>query len=268
MQIDGTWLDLPGTDFLARFVLLGLALTIGWWIARWAAARSDRSADLPRLDLYETAVLVGGRARLTPTAVSQLVETGHVTVDDDKPTARDDVSVPENTIEASVFGALRAGASRAELDAVLRASAVDIEESLRAKGYVLGGGRLLGLRLVGWLLFLAWSGFGVAKMMVGLDRNRPVGFLVLLLIVGLVVALVSLSQRVRSGCTDRGVAQAQEAFAGTAMLVAVGGIAAADPLRNYFHPAATGADGGFGADGGGGDGGGGCGGGCGGCGGG
>lgn len=264
--------DWYGGAFLALYAFLFVgALLSSLAIAAWL--RPEGRA-VPVTDEDELAVLAGGQARLGETVLARLL-------------ARDHARVEKGRI---VIDAKAAGRSPAEREIValsspvkwstvamrMKASTNAIADQLSGRGLMLDRAEARQLGLYAAIPYALLIAFGLAKMQIGLGRDRPVGFLVVFLIVTVIATLLRVlgtdrrtkggiaavrgardrSQRMRRAPT-RDETGTAVALWGTAVLVG-------SPMMD-LHKLRRSGDGG-GGDGGGGDGG--CGGGgCGGCGG-
>jgi uncharacterized protein (TIGR04222 family) len=156
-----------------------------------------------------------------------------------------------------------------------------IDQALVTRGLVLSDAQAWQLRLVSSAPLWLWSGFGLAKILVGLERAKPVGFISALTIICALIALWMLGARPRnSRAGQQAIAQAKTRHGRIlrapraqadelALAVALGGtlVLSGTAWAGYHQhrmPPSSGSDGGGGDS----DGGGGGGGGCGGCGGG
>jgi uncharacterized protein (TIGR04222 family) len=243
--------------------------------------------DPLKLDPYALILLAQGPARAAPVqaALARLVDEGRLAFD----AAEKRLSVrltgaggPLHPVEQAVHDAAH---GRRSASAIVRAAArseavQQVEARLRALGWVQSAGPAIMMRLIPILLLGAVFLLGLWRIGLGLERGRPVGFLVLLCIVLVIAAVIHLA--VKPWRTPRGAALVDTldgqkalivneppvpsdsrfplAFAllGLAALPQTGTLAA---LRQAILPPSSAGGGGCG----GGDGG--CGGGCGGCGG-
>jgi uncharacterized protein (TIGR04222 family) len=283
-----------GTEFLGLFwglcaVLLPLSI---WWRNR--AVGPEEAYLGPPLSTYELARLADQGRRVAESALAVLVHAGHAELVPERKIKRTDAAPPTEPYEHAVWNLLapsgaigldklREQASGRNIG-VLRA----LDKSLEDKGLKLSAGEQRRVDQIPLFTALGLGLFGLAKTVVGLNRDRPVGFLTIsLLALGFLVFTYAKSYG--SWATGRGrrllreatTAVRQELQEGStysrskvALSVALVGIAelqylGLSTLATYLQPPsqAGGSDGG-GGDSSGGDGGSGCGGGgCGGCGG-
>lgn len=294
-------LDWSGEQFLSvyiPFLVLLLLAAKAWQSTLNQPSEEPRPGEL-ELDPYQVAVLERREGGVRA-AVAALVHAGALKLEDGVLKAVAGPPARMLPFERAVYEAV-AGARGdvSELEKKLGRELDKMEEGLRRRGLLMKpevAERYV--RYPKWLFFGPALGLGLAKMMVGISRDRPVGFLVVLLFFATVVGfwvLGSAPWRTRRGdkaleklrrdnealrttakadgawgtLNSGSVAMAVALF-GTGMLVSSG----LGDLRSYLVPPGSAGGGGdvsFGDSGGGdggGDGGGGCGGGCGGCGGG
>lgn len=303
-------LDLTGREFLL-FYAFAFIVALVWTLLRRSKALRKFSVvgaeQTQMTDPYEIAYLAGGVPRCCQVAVLRLVEMKCVRWKSHSvfqsrliavaplPAERDEI---EMALYETILGYGEKGLPIKEASRVVSPRLYRVETSLAKRGLrpTSSERRGLGFRAVLPLLFLI--PLGVIKVIIGVDRERPVILLGLFLLVTLIVA-ISLAKGIKrltpagQGVLDR----MREPFSGRVvdhgkpdLLMLSTGLALMGPsiLSAYGHPlgmekafmqdlnhmgavpSSGGCSSGCGSDsgGGGGDGGGGCGGGCGGCGGG
>ncbi|ALN80420.1 hypothetical protein LA76x_2287 [Lysobacter antibioticus] len=286
-----------GGVFLIWFIALMIAASIAgsWLRQRLRGPQSPRSSH--QADRWEQAYLSGGSDRVADAIVVDLLALDAVSLDYDRKKARqayenDRVWLrprlsPEQaeTLPPVLREALDVIAEKQSLARILlalRERHRTLEETLRRKGWLMSPQQQAWAARLSALPLAAVAALGLCKIGIGLQLQRPVGFLIALTVLTLLMALYrALSTRTRpltwagdwelyeaakQRRTDGGDPAATVALAGTAVLFGT-------PFSDYQQirtPSSFNNDGGGGGgDGGGGDGGGGggCGGGCGGCGG-
>jgi uncharacterized protein (TIGR04222 family) len=189
--------DLTGGPFLQLYgVLLVLTIIAGFLIPRWLRpeGRAPRNIDTDQL-----AVLAGGASRLAETVTAQMLATRQLTIDDKKFVAS---HLGGGTpIERSVL----ALPQPADWGAVARAigrHAGGIRKRLVEDGLLLDTWTGLQLRLWQTSPYFLLLAFGWIKLQIGVARERPVGYLTMLLIVTAIFALIrfaALERRTRAG---------------------------------------------------------------------
>jgi uncharacterized protein (TIGR04222 family) len=278
-------LDVDGPTFLRLYgglLLVGLVAAIGLRHYLRQPARVAVPNPHP-LHAYEIAYLAGKRQRAMETAVSDLVEKEHLVFDTDTETFMRNKQLPPRAhplaqaIDRSADNKTRFSA----LTPLARQPLNTIHSQLQTRGLLVSSRRpqWVPALLMGVILL-----FGIARIIIGINRERPVGYLTALCVLAGVAALWFLLQSPhRSRYGDRLLNELKQQHNGLDqpgttvhhldLAVALFGssILVATPyayLHRTFAPPSSGGDGGGDSGSSGGDGGGdgGCGG-CGGCGG-
>ncbi|MEM6795047.1 MAG: TIGR04222 domain-containing membrane protein [Acidobacteriota bacterium] len=285
----GPWLDLPGPEFLAHYLGLGLIVAALSVSIRRFLPSLWHSPAAQSLDGYELALLAGGPLRVCQAAVAGLRHDSRVNIEgktlgcdpDPDPETDPSQSALSHGVERATLDAARLGSRGPELQNILKEKIAHLKSNLVEKGYWLDGGPAWAVRLLMVLPVLLWLFLGLAKLDLGIDRGRPVGFLITILAASAVGLVLFSRGSIRTGSgwrvlkRERSKHRRHTASSAVAeptavmMSVALFGIGWNDPLRSFFSASSSTGDGagcGAGYDGGGGDAGG-CGGGCGGCGG-
>lgn len=301
--VDLNVFDYRGPDFLLFYVTGFIAaFAASVVLVQMARGRADshEEGDLPD-DPYEIAFLGGGGRRVVDAALAALysrkvVKTGATASRMGTLGAverGDDSGL--HPVEQRVWRALPL--NRTEEVRNVRAAVTPVTERVKQalvdKGMILSGEHMANLRILAALPMVSMMAVGAIKFLVGLDREKPVVFLVICLFVSLIILVVRLAKMNRRSALGEAIwrklgrrrleaslARNNSDITSTevAMAVALAGssalaIPAYEPLHKTIHRPVFTADSGCGTGGcgggGGGCGGGGCGGGgCGGCGGG
>jgi uncharacterized protein (TIGR04222 family) len=276
-----------GADFLALFAgLCATLLPAALWLRHRAAGPLADYAG-PPLGTYELARLADHGRRVVDCAIAALVHTGQAALVPERSIRRTLVPPPTDPYERAVWD-LMATPGPTDLDQ-LRKQALNpalpalqaLDQALEAKGALFSAAERARLDRIPGLTALGLGLFGLTKVLVGVNRDRPVGFLLLMLL-GLGIGVVYFYHRHGAWASGQGrqlllklvpvlrQAQVERQHSGqvVALSVAVFGVTelaafGMPTLVAYLQPPPP-----ISGDGGGGDGGSGCGGGgCGGCGG-
>ncbi len=191
--------DWTGGPFLALYVGLfavaaALSALLGEWVRNRGAAQDEVS------DPLALAYLAGGRARIVASAAAELLQEGALELRRTRL-----VATASNAERPAFQQALLRAADNVRWPAVhgrMRRHTRAIEAQLAEKDLVLSDGATLRLRWLQALPFALLIAFGVIKWQVGVDRERPVGFLSVLLVLTLIIAIVrfvSVDRRTRAG---------------------------------------------------------------------
>ncbi len=274
--------DLAGGPFLTLYIVLLVPTVIaGFLIPPWLRpeGRSGRATDAGQL-----ALLAGGRQRFYDAIVTRLLAADALRLTGGKdflaaPGATGH-STPDNEVLAL---ARRAPASWKSIEWALQPHATETEGDLVDAGLLMDRSIATQLRFWQTTPYLVLLLFGMTKLWVGVVRDRPVGFLIALLVATAFAALIRFAvvdRRTRAGkalldgardCSDRlrRAPTRDEAALGVALFgtgVLLGSaLSAYHNMRRVIDAGAGGGSGGGGDGGCGGGGGDGGGGGCGGC---
>lgn len=218
-------LSLPGPEFLALWitgaiVVAGVALVARRAIAGPRPALEELDALAAGLHPTELGYLIGGIGRAVEAAVAGLVHSGALVITDGALRVVDTAprlygdgayrgyvdEAGQARVERHVLATLRRTPGAPIAVVIQDAAGLDAElaERQRRAGLLVpeSAGQRLRLRLPGML----WLGVGLAKLVVGVSRHRPVTALAVLLVFG-VIALVKLVPPRR---TARGEALARQ----------------------------------------------------------
>jgi uncharacterized protein (TIGR04222 family) len=282
--------ELSGPDFLLFYLCVSMAVILALWLSR----RRAESGPAPKLNLsdpYLIAYLRGGENEVMRLAVVSLVERG-LLIPLGTQLRRHDRATFDSTRIPIEYEILKKFGSPAEAGSIfkddrLKAVCQPYKTLLEQAG-LLPDGKIKRDR---WMRFaiaaFALCSLSFMKVTIGLSRNRPVAFLVILSIVAVIAtsfaafprltargkAMLADVQTIYGGLKDRAHSFTRGAATADAlMLAAVFGVAALAPAdyayaRTLFPQATSGgcgsscgSSGSSGGDGGGGCGGGGCGG--------
>lgn len=184
-------LNFTGPIFLFFYILLliivtFLAVQVRSLLRLPAGDPAHRPVDL---DIYETAYLVEGNSRVVETAIASMIQQGLVIVlpGQRKLVLEAEASAFSNPIEQAVASAILQDSeiSRVRVSALPATKA--IQTRLRQLELLASSEQSLKAQRYSVLPFLALLLLGAAKIFVGISRDKPVGFLVILC--GLVILI-------------------------------------------------------------------------------
>jgi len=273
-------LDLTGPEFLRFYTVLSFLCLITAVVARYLLARTNRPVDdRAKLGLYESSFLSKGMYGVATAASIKLVEEGKIILGEGGKISQVQDPANEHPVEVRLLRAARTslGKKLYECFSALDGFKVGLMETIEPTGLVLNVEERRRTQLVPALVMAAPLLIGIPKMVVGLQRERPISILVAESVIVLIAALVFGSiPCIRSRQGEEWVEKAQwkqkngshvgaspEQVALIAGVVGVSAMTA--PQHAYYrqsvsNPNSSGADGGSSCGGGGGCGGGGCGG--------
>jgi uncharacterized protein (TIGR04222 family) len=187
--------DLPGPTFLRLYLAVLGGAAAGCLIVRWLLRSPGGAVDVFSFEPnpYEAAYLSGGPVRALHAAVANLVQRGLLAVDiNGKLTKSGTLSSRAWDLEREIFSAANRGAMPylQDFEPSKIRSIEAIHDRLESLGLVISEGNSKIVRTVPLLMMLGVAVFGGIKILVGLTRGRPVGFLVVLCIAAVIVAIV------------------------------------------------------------------------------
>lgn len=206
-------LDFDGPTFLVFFIaVIAAAGFVVYLIRRHLYVDSGRNASL---DTWSAAYLAGGTPRVVDAAVASLIANGHAKwnrrkhrVDITRANIDNGYPLDEIVRAAAVDGRLRRIVKR--VDPPLRR----IRDALRASGLLLGNGQRWLFGLYCALPFAAVTALGIAKVSIGIARDRPVAILVVLtFLTGAATVLLFTSRPERSRAGERTLAELGRRYA-------------------------------------------------------
>lgn len=203
-------LDLTGPRFLLLYLALLVASFIGATVWR-TSLRAGEERGGGTADSLGVAYLLGGAERALDAAAAEGLAKQHLLWQADQRVLvrGDGQERPRAELQPLLDALVGAPAGKVN-PAVAKAATRDIAKSLRQRGLLLDDDVVTRARWLPALLPLALIVFGAAKVVVGVTRDRPVLFLVLLLIatfIGLIKFIAGAPARSRAG--DRAVKQAR-----------------------------------------------------------
>lgn len=192
-------LDWTGPEFLKLYIsvqiaTLFLALIVRWWLRQPAGVVGTTTLENSP---YECAYLAGGVNNATDAAIVRLIQRGALAMDAGSlrlSRKGDGLEASAHPLEQSVYQAV--DAETGSLLARVRQSAAPSADKLRQRldqlELLIPEARANLVRWLPTLLMAAVACFGFAKIVIGLNRHRPVGYLVVLVLITGVAAFVLL----------------------------------------------------------------------------
>lgn len=213
-------LDWTGGVFLKWYLTILVGGIIAAFLIRHILWPDD--ADVPEnLRYYEVACLKGNWKLAVNSVLAKLLASKQVVAE--VKAAKTQFlfvgsSVPDDGgFENAVANSLKrpTGLTMTDLHDELHGQGSELEESLRRKGLLTGNASYaLAARVYSFLIMLAVALVGAAKVSVGYSRDKPVGFLISLLIIPAVLAIWCLIRTRQTGTVRRWLRQQQRERAG------------------------------------------------------
>jgi uncharacterized protein (TIGR04222 family) len=217
-------LNLPGPQFLFVYIVLMIAAAIlARWIKRRLVSPPWSNAQHINVDAYEAAYLRGGANEAIDTGIAVLVQKQLLKVSKATRTIKTAAPLPAGThwFEKAIHQAV--GSSGHTINEIRRspiiaANTAQLADRLQQWELIPSGHRWLKARLLSALVMLAVVVLGVTKVNIGLTRNRPIGFLIILVIIaGFMTLSIFKSRPARTQLGDLALKQLQDESAALQM---------------------------------------------------
>jgi uncharacterized protein (TIGR04222 family) len=185
-------LDMKGPDFLGFYIWLNLMLVgMALVLRRMLQPRDASAVSLSQLDLYETAYLSGGTDRVVQVAITQLAAQDCVELKTTGTIAlKDELPPITNTVERAVVKAIAKTGNFASIKRKVESSMQPLRDRLVQANLIMSVDQTIKIQRYPAFLVGASLGLGLIRLVVGISRQRPVGFLVMLcIIVAIITAM-------------------------------------------------------------------------------
>jgi uncharacterized protein (TIGR04222 family) len=180
-------LDFKGPEFLSFYFLISsIVVQLGLLLrAKLRLPKSHIQKQPVSLDAYETAYLAKGSEHAVDTVIASLVQKGCVTVQEGQQILR--IKEPRNELSSALEQAVaNAIASYGNIETVRSATTRQIEvvrDRLRQLGLLVSPNQALKAQKYPAVILACLLALGIAKIIVGISRGKPVGFLVIMCII-------------------------------------------------------------------------------------
>ena len=180
-------LDLPGREFLVYYFFIAIAAFIVAAVLRWSLRQpADEAAMPPPLSSCDVAYLAGGKKLAVNAAVARLVHEKGLTLDYLTERLKVQGQLPRDAqpLEKAVYCEVAEDSDRklAELYDATADQADAIQTRLEELGLLVSSGQAAVVRIWPMLVIAAVLALGIAKLAVGVQRDKPVGFLIALMV--------------------------------------------------------------------------------------
>jgi uncharacterized protein (TIGR04222 family) len=184
-------LDWSGESFLTLFVLLLIGAGAFTLLGRWLIRGTGPAVQGPALSAVETAFLAGGPNRAFATAMLEAMAGGNVTID-----AKGVVSVDApHRVTGPLARFLTNGATYRDVRRAAEPPLTGLRQTLEQRGLILSKPRAFCAGLIGVILLGPVALLGAEKIHIGLERGRPVGFLIVPVIVAAIAMVIGMRRR-------------------------------------------------------------------------
>ncbi len=190
--------DWRGPDFLTFYIIL-FAATFG--LALWLRRTLRRPVpseplSLPELDGYSTAFLNGGKLLTVNTAIANLVRQKAIRVERNCLISLVPEPAFSHELEKQVYAAAYGsdGSSISYVRSTVKEYVERIVQKLQSHGLVLSNSQARKAILLPLMLAVVAIAIGIIKIVIGVGRAKPVGFLVGLCFLSFILSLVALAR--------------------------------------------------------------------------
>jgi uncharacterized protein (TIGR04222 family) len=187
--------DLPGPEFLRLYLVVLCGAVVIAAGVRWLLRQPGGAPPAEDLDLspYEIAYLAGGERLAIDAAIVKLIHLGALAIDalaGRLSSQGERLAATAHPLEKIIHHASDPvnGTRLSRVRETASTTAAGLRTRLEEGGLLLSKGQSNLLRLVPAGLVLGATLFGFIKIFVGLSRHRPVGYLVLLVLVSVAAA--------------------------------------------------------------------------------
>jgi uncharacterized protein (TIGR04222 family) len=206
-------LDLKGAEFLVFYPSVGAVTLLVAYLLR-TALRTAEDSSRGELTPYQVACLSGGVAGVVRAAIVSLIDREAVEIVKSKAGIfsrseyrlknRHGVEDTADDIDKHILAACNTPEGCYLIDAVraAEAAAQKIHDRLEAWGLLTPTDRINSCQLVPFLLMLAVTALGVAKIVVGISRGKPVEFLLVMVLVTAFFTAIFLRRPLRTRAGD------------------------------------------------------------------
>ncbi|GAB3635293.1 hypothetical protein GCM10027422_08830 [Hymenobacter arcticus] len=186
--------DWYGPEFLKLFWgVYAVTLALALWLSAQGSGPQE-SYNGPLLSTYEVVRLVSRGSRLADSALASLAHSQQIELLPDQRIRRATDIPPTEPYERAVWqlitqpGGSKVETVRDQATRQIKVAVRDLDKSLQAKGLLLDADARRRLNYYPLVATLAVVLFGLVKLVVGLQRGRPVGLLIFSLLVICVIA--------------------------------------------------------------------------------
>jgi uncharacterized protein (TIGR04222 family) len=187
----GNPLDFQGREFLSFYLSVASTVTLFAYFLRWYLRQPAKksSGAVVSLHPYETAYLAGGQNRAIDAAIISLIQHGHLKPEPELRTLVPQSPLPHNShpLEQAIEQAAR---SSGEVDQVRVsvANATDqICNHLKSLNLLMTESQNKAAQKLPAIGVFAVLLLGISKILVGISRDKPVGFLVVLCMITAII---------------------------------------------------------------------------------
>jgi uncharacterized protein (TIGR04222 family) len=212
-------LEWVGPDFLVFFGTLAIACFIVMAVWQRSLRDNGSSGNATALDTWHIAYLAGGRDRVVDAAVSKLMSDSAIVwnAKEKRLKSTPSAAAPSDPLLERVFRHIQIDGRPRQLAKRMRPELARMHATLETRGLLMDGTTRSRAVWIPLALPAALIAFGLAKLFIGLSRDKPVAFLGFLLVACVVISfLIAARTGARSRAGDTALALLTERHAHTA----------------------------------------------------
>jgi uncharacterized protein (TIGR04222 family) len=181
-------LDMTGPDFLGFYLWLNCIVIGAALVLRRMLQPSDQSSLLtPSLNAYEAAYLAGGSDRVVQVAVTQLAAEEYIALDGRSIALKETLPSDANPIDQAIVSEIAKKGNVRSIGSRIKSVTQPLRDRLLKENLLIAPAQAFKVQLYPTLLIGASLLLGLVRLMIGISKQRPVGFLIMLcLIVGFI----------------------------------------------------------------------------------
>lgn len=197
-------LNFTGPDFISFYLFVAtaaimLAFGLRWYLRQPGSKEIDESNSL---DAYEIAYLSGGHNRTVDAAIANLVHQGHLKLLNNSLELGNPLPIPSHQLEQKIVQAISISGKPNYIRQTVKSPTRFIEKRLKEGGFLVNASQAKIVQRWPSLSLAMVLLLGITKIFVGISRQKPVGFLIILCIITAIFALGFLIQPYRSRYGD------------------------------------------------------------------
>lgn len=197
-------LNFTGPDFISFYLFVAtaaimLAFGLRWYLRQPGSKETDESNSL---NAYEIAYLTGGHNRTVDAAIAKLVYQGHLKLLNNSLELGDPLPGLSHQLEQKIVQSISISGQPDYIRQTVKSATKFIEIRLKEGGFLVNASQAKIVQRWPSLSMAMVLLLGIAKIFVGISRQKPIGFLIILCIITAIFALGFLIKPYRSRYGD------------------------------------------------------------------
>lgn len=189
-----------GPDFLNFYILLGIVVFITDYIIAYYLRppyNLQNNENIPSLDIYEIGFLAGKEKRIINASLAKLLHLKIVQIDNTNKAISliKNVELEDDPLSSDIVKFLSSNNNELSISNIyssFQGSLNTVKDSLIKKQLVIKNTAIYPIIAMQAITIIFLLGVGLNKLIIGMSRNRPVGYLSMLLFLYLIIGIVVL----------------------------------------------------------------------------